>query len=227
AWLIRTDAQGDTLWTRTYGGSHEDIGTSVQQTADGGFVMTGWTGFGFIEFVGTPLDADVWLIRTDAQGNGGWTRTYGGSAPDFGYSVQQTADGGFVIAGATRSYGAGSDDVWLIKTNSQGNIVPLSVSHQRPGLPDGFMLHPAYPNPFNPVSTIRYDLPRVSDVSLVVYDLLGRVVARLIDRQMEPGYHRAIWDGRDQGGREVPSGIYIARLVTPGYTKSIKMVLLK
>ncbi len=84
-----------------------------------------------------------------------------------------------------------------------------------------------YPNPFNPASTIRYDLPQASAVSLVVYDILGREVARLVDGHREPGHHKAQWVGRDKNGRSVPSGIYIARLVTPDYTKSIKMVLLK
>jgi hypothetical protein len=79
-----------------------------------------------------------------------------------------------------------------------------------------------YPNPFNPVTTIRYDLPHASEVSLIVCDLLGREVARLVDGYLEPGYHEVLWNGRD-----FPSGIYIARLVTPGYSKAIKMVLLK
>ena len=68
---------------------------------------------------------------------------------------------------------------------------------------------------------------RRSAVKLVIYDLLGRAVVVLTDRQMAPGYHSLAWDGRRSEGTEVPSGIYIARLVTPEYTKSIKMVLLK
>ncbi len=101
-------------------------------------------------------------------------------------------------------------------------------------IPTSFALHPAYPNPFNPNTTIRFDLPEASVVVLVVHDLLGREVARLVDRYMTAGYHQVIWDGRTASGLEVPSGIYIARLlvpptagITPQYTKSIKMVLLK
>jgi hypothetical protein len=94
-------------------------------------------------------------------------------------------------------------------------------------LPNLFKLHPAYPNPFNPATTIRYDLPHASEVSLIVYDLLGREVARLMDGYREPGYHQAQWDGHAKTGRSLPSGIYIARLTTPEYSKSIKMVLLK
>jgi hypothetical protein len=94
-------------------------------------------------------------------------------------------------------------------------------------LPTGFVLHQNYPNPFNPVSTIDYDLPQASGVSLIICDLHGREITRLVNRYMEPGYHQTQWNGRDQQGRNVPSGVYIAHLVTPEYSKSIKMVLLK
>ncbi|MFC1619425.1 T9SS type A sorting domain-containing protein, partial [Candidatus Neomarinimicrobiota bacterium] len=93
--------------------------------------------------------------------------------------------------------------------------------------PYRFDLHQNYPNPFNPVSTIEYELPHGSELSLVIYDLLGREVARLAEGYTEAGYHQAQWDRRDDRGREVSSGIYLARLMTPEYTRSIRMVLLK
>ncbi len=71
------------------------------------------------------------------------------------------------------------------------------------------------------------DMSQSSEVSLTVCDILGREVARLVDSYMEPGYHQAQWNVRNSGGRELPSGIYIARLVTPEYSKAIKMVLMK
>ena len=77
------------------------------------------------------------------------------------------------------------------------------------------------------MSTVRYDLPQASKVSLIVYDILGREVARLVDGSIEQGYHQVQWNGRNSGGEEVPSGIYIARLLTEEYSKSIKMILLK
>lgn len=133
-----------------------------------------------------------------------------------------------MVAGVTYSFGAGGVDVLLIKTDSLGNTVPLGVNDKESKvLPQTLALHQNYPNPFNPVSTIRYDLPSGSDVSLVVYDILGREVSKLVDGYLEPGYHHVVWDGRTTAGKEVPSGIYIARLTTPEYSKSIKMVLLK
>jgi hypothetical protein len=116
-YLIKTDAQGDTLWTRTYGGKRNDGGRSVIQVADGGYVIAGYT-FSF-----GAGSQDVYLIRTDASGDTLWTRTYGGASYDDGCSVQSTTDGGYIIAGATGSFGAGIYDVYLIKTDSQGDTL--------------------------------------------------------------------------------------------------------
>jgi hypothetical protein len=112
-YLLKTDAQGDTLWTRAYDANNYEVGYSVQQTSDSGYIIAGYAG----------LSNDVWLLKTDASGDTLWTKTYGGSAEDVGYSVQQTFDGGYIIAGATFSYGAGIDDVYLIKTDSLGDTL--------------------------------------------------------------------------------------------------------
>ena len=108
---------GDTLWTRTYGGSREDRGYSVQQTSDGGYIIAGGT-----ESFGAG-ERDVYLVKTDSSGDTLWTRTYGGSYQDQGFSLQQTSDGGYIIAGVTRSFGAGGYDVYFVKTDSSADTL--------------------------------------------------------------------------------------------------------
>ncbi|MFC1481926.1 FlgD immunoglobulin-like domain containing protein [Candidatus Neomarinimicrobiota bacterium] len=84
-----------------------------------------------------------------------------------------------------------------------------------------------YPNPFNATTRIEFDLPHQVQVSLIVYDIMGREVSTIVNESMDAGYHRVVWDGRNDSGQQLPSGIYIASLVTAEYSKSIKMLLLK
>jgi hypothetical protein len=114
-YLVKTDNNGDALWTKTFGGNGVDNGNSVQQTTDGGYIIAGGTG-SFVNGAG-----DIYLIKIDGNGNTLWNKTYGGIDSDWGRSVQQTTDGGYIITGRTESYGNGEEDVYLIKTDSYGD----------------------------------------------------------------------------------------------------------
>jgi hypothetical protein len=116
-YVIRTDAEGNEIWSRTYGGSGKDEGLSVCQAADGGYVVAGLT-----DSFGQGKE-DVFLVKTDAEGNEIWSRTYGGSGKDEGLSVCQATDGGYIIAGQTDSFGQGNDDVYLVKADAKGDSV--------------------------------------------------------------------------------------------------------
>ncbi len=110
-------AKVDILWSKNYGGNGNECGNSVQQTKDGGYIITGYT-----ESYGVG-GMDVWLIKTDANGDTLWTKTYGGSQGDVGNSVWPTSDDGYIITGYTESFGAGYQDLWLIKTDSNGDTL--------------------------------------------------------------------------------------------------------
>ncbi|MEI6816072.1 MAG: T9SS type A sorting domain-containing protein [Bacteroidota bacterium] len=116
-YLIKTNANGDTLWTKTYGGIHDDDPSCIQKTNDGGYIICGFT-YSF----GAGL-ADVYVIKIDSIGDTLWTKTYGGSNFDCGEFIQQTLDSGYIICGVTNSFGAGDYDVYLIKTNSLGDTL--------------------------------------------------------------------------------------------------------
>ena len=170
AWLIKTDANGNEEWNRTFGCLYRSSGAhSVQQTSDGGYIVAGWTScgdggvlliktdsdgneewskiFGISSAIpyansvqqtsdgsyiiaGSTLhysisgDSDIWIIKTDSSGNKEWNKKFGGSNEDRGSSVQQTSDGGYIIAGWTNSYGAGQSDVWLIKLAPETMLLP-------------------------------------------------------------------------------------------------------
>ncbi|MBE0572336.1 MAG: T9SS type A sorting domain-containing protein [Ignavibacteriaceae bacterium] len=112
--ILKTDENGNVLWTKLYDNNGQDIGSALQQTADGGFIITGETstiGNGF----------DLWLLKTDSLGDTIWTKIYGDTGYDWGYSVEQTLDGGYIVTGRTGT-NAGDTDLWLIKTDPSGNV---------------------------------------------------------------------------------------------------------
>jgi hypothetical protein len=114
--LMKLDFDGNMIWVKAYGGPGDDYAWGLQPATDGGFVISGHTrSFG-------QGDYDVLLIKTDDAGNLLWSKTYGGVKRDLSFSVRETADRGFIIAGASDSFGPDSSDVYLIKTDSTGNL---------------------------------------------------------------------------------------------------------
>jgi hypothetical protein len=250
-YVVRTNNLGDTLWTRTFGGAGNDYALSVQQTLDGGYILAGWTE------LSSPNYIDVYIVKIDSLGEIMWTRTYGGyiiagvtgsfgaengdmylvkintqgdtiwtlvyGGPDYEVvtSMDLTNDGGYIIAGYTYESWVDPADCWLVKTGPDTSSTHAPsiqwVSH-----PKQFTLHPAYPNPFNPTTTISFDLPVQSHVNLNIYNILGQRIGVLMDRTMPQGIHRVRWDGSD-----CPSGIYFVRMEAHVYRQVQKIVLLK
>ncbi len=115
AFVIKTDANGKQQWNRTFGGAKTNEAFSIRQTSDKGYIFAGYTrSYGAGE-------SDVWLVKIDTNGNEQWNRTFGGAQSDTANSIQQTSDGGYIVAGDTQSYGAGDTNAWIIKTDANGN----------------------------------------------------------------------------------------------------------
>jgi len=123
--LLKTDINGDIIWTKTYGDNGGNGGYAVTQTSDGGYVITGEKNWSMDE-------SDLFLLRTDDSGELLWIRQYGGEGVDYGYSVQQTSDGGFIVAGCRFETAVGPT-IYLIKTDNEGEVL--------------FSIDIPYPNP--------------------------------------------------------------------------------
>ncbi|MFI5134297.1 MAG: T9SS type A sorting domain-containing protein [Chitinophagales bacterium] len=130
-WVVRLDASGNLVWQKSLGGSNDELASSVQQTADGGFIVAGdsWSTDGDVTgHHGSTSYNDYWIVKLDAGGNLIWQKSFGGSDFDFVHSVQQTNDGGFLNAGDTYSDDGdvsgnhGGFDYWIIKLDTAGNL---------------------------------------------------------------------------------------------------------
>jgi len=117
-WLIKTNSSGVEQWNRTFGDANIDWGRSVQQTSDGGYIITGAT------ILPDDMTEDLLLIKTNGTGFEEWNLTYGGHSREAGYSVRQTQDNGYIVSGMTYSYGKGEWDMLVMKTNSTGSYNP-------------------------------------------------------------------------------------------------------
>jgi hypothetical protein len=115
-YVVKLDSKGNLQWTRTIGGGDDDMGESIIQTSDGGYAIAGRTRSYSEGWM------DVYIVKLDASGNLQWTRTIGGIESDNAFSIIQTRDGGYAVAGDTRSFGAGGADVYVVKLDGSGNI---------------------------------------------------------------------------------------------------------
>ena len=115
-YLVKADASGNVVWTKTYGGTGDDLAKCIRQTPDSGYFVAGWTssyGAG---------STDLFYLKMDKNGALQWSRNIGGPSQDLAFSAELTSDGGYVIFGHTTSFGAGYADYYLVKTDSNGAV---------------------------------------------------------------------------------------------------------
>ena len=115
-WVVKLDANGNKQWDKTFGGNNYETAYSIVQTSDGGYAVAGSTkskGAG---------QSDMWVVKLDANGNKQWDKTFGGNNYETAYSIVQTSDGGYAVAGSTKSKGAGQSDMWVLKLDKDGNL---------------------------------------------------------------------------------------------------------
>ncbi len=228
---LQLDAAGTHQWSRRFGDSANDGARAIVDDGYGGVFLTGYFNF-FVDFGGGEFVAngatDTFLAKFNDAGVHQWSATFGDTQADEGSALASRA--GLLLAtgsfsqsvnfggGALNS--AGGPDVYFLKYDAD-SATPVSRSFATARLGD------AYPNPFNPSTSIPFSLAREVRVTLRVYDVNGAPVATLLDERRGAGDHTARWNGRNDVGAVAPTGIYFARLETNGATESRKLVLLK
>lgn len=129
--VVKLDNAGNVSWIKCLGGTLNEEASSVEQTADGGYIVAGFTSSSDGDVTGWHGSADYWVVKLDASGNISWQKTLGGSASDYAKSIVPTSDGGYIVAGYTGSrdgdatgthWGGSDDDVWVVKLDATGNI---------------------------------------------------------------------------------------------------------
>jgi hypothetical protein len=214
--LMQVLQAGGLNWSRRYGGRGSDTGSSVQVVSTGGFVIGGST-----NSFGAGSD-DLYLIRTDANGDTLWTTTYGGAMSDWWCKVSETSDGGYILAGHTSSFGAGSLDMYVVKTRSDVSGLNWDPRGAAPS-----MIMRTAPNPAAASVAVYYALPTAGNVRVAVYDALGREVCLLREARETPGTHSVVWDGTDSLGRKARPGVYFCRVECEGKSAAAKIAVIE
>jgi type IX secretion system substrate protein len=225
-WIVKTNALGDTIWTKTFGSNSHCGAFEVQQTPDEGYIIIGYIGL-------DSFNSDIWLIRLDEFGDTLWTALYGGNGWDIGRSIDLTLDGGYIICGDYYDDVTSSRDSWLIKIATD----PTDIQqNDRKPTSENFSLFQNYPNPFNPTTKIKFTIPtspfnpspyqgegnRERLVTLKIYDILGNKITTLVDEAKSPGKYEVEFDGSF-----ISSGVYFYQLRIDDFIDTKKMILLR
>jgi hypothetical protein len=175
---------------------------------------------------GSGTSDDYATLKYDPAGNQLWVRSYNGpgNSDDWAYALALDGSGNVYVTGW--SYGSGTDfDYATIKYVQTPGEVKDETGNR--GKPSEFNLSQNYPNPFNQSTKIEFTLSQSGFVSLNIYDLLGRRIRTLVSENLSPGYKSVFWDGKNDSGKEVSSGIYFYQLRVGDFSEAKKLVLLK
>ena len=168
-YLVKLDSNGDSLWTKTYGGELEDTATGLWPTDEGGCILVGQSN----SFSSTSGDLNAYVVNTNSVGDSLWTINYGGSGIEGLNSVQQTFDDGYIMAGFTNSIGAGDFDMLLLKTDSLGNLDFNTGVIEAHSSSHNYKVHP---NPVSERLVVKSD-EKISS-PLIIRNIHGEIVAR-------------------------------------------------
>jgi hypothetical protein len=218
-WLIKTDSNGDTLWTKLTGLQNYLFSTRLYtglEDSDRNLVVAGDKQSHFL-----------YIIKLKPDGTIIWEKELGiyTELELRGFDIKETNDGGYIITGDKTKGSLDYQDLFLMKVNKDGILV--SVKSEEKTIPTNFELSQNYPNPFNPTTTMNYTIPKGGNVRLEIYNSLGEIVNILQDSYQDAGNHSITWTGKDSNGNSLSSGIYFYRLVSNDFVQVKKMTFLK
>ena len=219
AFVVKTDSLGVLEWDSAYGGAYEDRVYAIQPTPDGGYIVGG------MSEGGGSRKMDVLLLKIDGGGTTEWSRTYGGSEADYCLAVILDNQNDYFAAGYSYSATGGGSDAFLLKVQRAG---ATAVDDDNSLIPDRLViLGQNYPNPFNLSTTIEFTMQRSGTYSLMIFNILGQIVRSWDETPAYPGTHSVEWDGRNDNGEVIASGVYFYRFQAGEFAETKKMVLLK
>jgi hypothetical protein len=213
-YLMKLSNAGSLIWDRHYGSNVWEVGSCIRETPDNGYILAGsrWRAL-------FPDTTQFYLVKTDSLGAMQWSHTYGYGQLDEGFQVEITSDGNYIMAGYSNATWPSTVDMCVIKVEGEWST---GIEDGGIEIPQAFAINNAYPNPFNAVAEISYQLPIESDVKLVIYDILGNEIAILAQGRQTAGQHQANWDASG-----VSSGLYFVRLNSADNMAVRKITLLK
>lgn len=198
--LLKISPEGEKEWSETFGGEGWEMGHSVKQTADGGYIIGGTT-----SSFGVAGNLDAWLIKTDNRGHEVWSETFGGAAEnERAVNVHALDDNGYYVSGNYNS-------LFWISRFSLDTTIHITSRAEDPFL-SACDLKQNFPNPFTRETCIGYSVPINCRVRLSVSDIMGREIILLADDRVSEGCYSVVWDGTDSYGRKLPQGIYYYRM---------------
>ena len=168
-YLVRTNAAGDTLWSGAYGGEQSDEGYAVVETFDGGFVAAGYTESFH------ALTSDVYVLKTNSNGDVLWSRRFDSSADDLAFSIQQTSDSGFILTGRTTSLSVSDNDIFLIRLNSSGDTLWTKLFVRMTHNDAGYSVIESYDGGFVITGYVQYGFSN-TDLVLIKTDNTGHII---------------------------------------------------
>jgi hypothetical protein len=236
--IAKFDEDGNHVWSQRFGDASEQYGNNrVAVDASGNIIVMGRFG-GNVNFGGRTLTSlgsyDIFVAKFNGGGSHVWSQRFGNESELYiwnEWSIAADASDNVVMAGAFEGnmdcgggalQSAGSHDVFVATFGPEPTGIADIV------VPKMFALHQNVPNPFNPTTVIQYDVPEEGgEVTLLIYDVAGRLVRTLVDHQQTAGRKRVTWNGDDDRGSRVASGVYFYRMRAPGFDVTKKMVLIQ